>query len=54
MVVHIIVEGTVYFMYKEIFCPNNFILLFKREDGLFHQHILAAPLNLNADIISHW
>ena len=53
MVVHIIVEGTVHFMYKEIFCPQQFyILLFKREDGFFHQHILAAqPLNLNADVI---
>ena len=53
MVVHIIVEGTVYFMYKEIFCPQQFyILLFKRKDGFFHQHILAAqPLNLNTDVI---
>ena len=40
-------------MYKEIFCPQQFyILFFKRKNGFFHQHILAAQaLNLDAYVV---
>lgn len=52
MVVHIIVEGTVYFMYKEIFCRNNFTYCSLSGRMAFSSaYIGGAATDLNADVI---